>query len=86
MHDYRIFWKKSAVKDLKTLSKNIRSRIINIIDSLESDPRPSNCKKMKSLEHHYRIRSGNYRIIYSIFDNILVVEIIKIGHRKDIYK
>ncbi|OGU57242.1 MAG: hypothetical protein A2X64_10810 [Ignavibacteria bacterium GWF2_33_9] len=86
MSNYEIFWKKSAVKELKSLPKNVASKIISIIDKLQDEPRPSGVKKIEKLKHHFRLRMNEYRIIYSIEDNKLIIEIIRIGHRKDVYR
>ncbi len=83
---YKIEWKKSAVKELKKLDKKIIPRIINAVELLSESPIPNKCKKLIGSEHIYRIRIGDYRIIYSIENNLLLIEIIRIGHRKDIYK
>jgi len=82
---YKITWKKSALKELKTLEKKVIRNIIQQIESLKVDPRPKGCKKIKGFYLLYRIRKGNYRIIYSIKDDQLIIEIIRIGHRKNIY-
>lgn len=86
MSNYEIFWKKTAVKELKSLPKNISSRIISIVEKLKEEPRPEGVIKIEKLTHHYRLRISEYRIIYSIEDNKLIVEIVKIGHRKDVYR
>ncbi|MCX7086971.1 MAG: type II toxin-antitoxin system RelE/ParE family toxin [Methylococcales bacterium] len=83
---YSIELKKSAKKSLSVLPKHSALAIQILIDELSENPYPHDCKKLVGSEHTYRIRSGNYRVIYSIFDNQLIVQIIKIGHRKDIYK
>jgi len=82
---YSILWKKSAVKDLSKLEKLDQKMIFSAISSLEMKPRPFGCTKLTGLSNFYRIRIGDYRVIYQVKDNIITVEIIKIGHRKDIY-
>ncbi len=82
---YRIQILKSADKTLRNLPNKTRRKIALLINSLSQNPRPSSCKKLKNSEF-YRIRVGDYRILYTIEDDILVVLIIKIGHRKDIYR
>jgi mRNA interferase RelE/StbE len=86
MNNYQIFWKKSAIKDLKSLPGYIARKITEVVENLQTNPRPEGARKLELLTHHYRLRIGDYRIVYSVQDNILVIEIIKIGHRKDIYK
>jgi len=83
---YKIEWKNSAKKELKKLDRNVIPKIITAVESLASEPHPAGHKKLQGSEHTYRIRTGDYRIVYSIEDQILLIEIIKVGHRKDIYK
>ncbi len=64
----------------------IISRIINAVEILSENPVPTNCKKLIGSDHIYRIRVGDYRILYSIENDLLLIEIIRVGHRKDIYK
>lgn len=84
MPHYTLSIGKSAQKQLDKLSDDIANRLIEDIYKLADDPRPSGCKKLKGRDG-YRIRSGNYRIIYKIVDNLLLVNVIALGHRKDIY-
>lgn len=84
MPDYNVFLSKKAQKQLDSLSDNIAEPIIDAIGKLAKDPRPLGYKKLKGRDG-YRIRTGNYRIVYDIFDTELVVDIIALGHRKDIY-
>jgi len=85
MTKYNIFFKRSAVKDMDPIPKKDLRRIINRIESLEEDPRPPGCEKLVG-QDRYRIRQGNYRIVYSIQDQDLTVSIVKIGPRRDIYR
>ena len=85
MAEYKIYFKRSAVKDLDTIPKNDLQRIINRIDLLKENPRPTGCEKLCGQEC-YRVRQGNYRIVYSIQDDVLTVWIVKIGHRRNIYR
>lgn len=82
---YNVLVKKSAEKFLEKLSEPHYSAIKSAIISLSEEPRPFGYKKLVNQEV-YRIRVGNYRIIYDIFDDILTIEIVNIGHRKSIYK
>jgi mRNA interferase RelE/StbE len=83
---YRIEFKRSAAKALKKIPKRDRKRIRDKIDSLsDSLPDPS-ITKMKGDNPFHRIRVGDYRIIYEINDEILLILVLKIGHRKDIYR
>ncbi|MDR1405605.1 MAG: type II toxin-antitoxin system RelE/ParE family toxin [Prevotellaceae bacterium] len=82
---YKILIKKKAEKQLAALTLEIADRIALAIDALAINPRPANNKKLQGYTNVYRIRAGNYRIIYSVEDAILTIEVIKIGHRKDVY-
>lgn len=85
MANYKIFIKPSAAKELKHLPKKELKRITSKIQSLSEEPRPHGCEKL-SAQERYRLRQGNYRIAYSIEDDKLVVYVVKISHRKDVYK
>jgi len=85
MAKYKIEFKKSAVKELNELDSKVIKRIISKIKSLENNPRPEGSIKLTS-EERYRIRIGNYRILYEIIDDLLIIYIVKIAHRKDAYK
>lgn len=82
---YIINFNKHAIKELAKINEPFYSHIKQAIYNLADNPRPKGYKKLKGRDG-YRIRVGNYRIIYDIFDQILVVEIIALGHRKDIYE
>ncbi len=86
MERYNIYWKKSALKELTAIDKKFISLIITAIEELANNPFPKGVRKLFAAEKSFRIRIGDYRIIYSIDSNILVIEIIRIGHRKNIYK
>lgn len=84
---YRIVISKQALKDLTHLPLKVNLQISKSIEALASNPRPSGCKKLKGeKEYVWRIRVGNYRVLYNIDDRIEIVDIRKIGHRKDIYQ
>ena len=85
MEKYKLFFKKSVKKDLLTIPTKDLKRILKKIELLGYDPRPSGCEKLSGQEK-YRLRQGAYRIIYSIQDYELTVWVVKIGHRKDVYK
>ena len=86
MGSYRIEWKRSATKELKRLPRNVIRRVVVAVEQLAKEPRLSGAKKLVTAEHTYRLRIGDYRVIYSIFESALVVEIIRVKHRKDAYK
>jgi len=85
MKRYQVVLSRSAEKELSALPGRAISKIIPVLKSLEDDPRPPGCKKLKGFTNLWRVRIGNYRAIYSIEDVILLVDIRDIGHRKDIY-
>ena len=85
MAKYSIEFKKSATKELNSLPNKEIKKILNSINQLIENPRPINSKKLSASER-YRIRVGDYRILYEIKDQILIVYIIKIAHRKDVYR
>ena len=85
MANYKIYFRKSAAKELRKLPNPAIQKVIKRIEALAIDPRPVGCEKLTGQEF-YRIRQGNYRIVYSIQDDELTVWVIKISHRKDIYK
>jgi mRNA interferase RelE/StbE len=81
---YKVEVIPSAQKDLNNLEKKVFNKIKDKIDSLKSDPRPSNCLKL-TFEEGYRIRSGDYRILYRIDDKNKTLYIYRIKHRKESY-
>lgn len=85
MADYKIKIKKSAQKEIKQLSDKDLKRVVDKIALLAKDPRPEGCKKLSG-DEKYRIRVGNYRVLYSIEDQILVIYVVKVGHRRDVYR
>ncbi len=86
MDFYKIEWKQSAKKELRKLEKATISRIIRVVEDLSSDPHPTGCRKLQGSEHLYRVRVGNYRVVYSVENEVLLIEIIRVGHRKEIYR
>jgi len=85
MGRYKIVFRKSVLTDLRPIPNRDVKRILNTIDSLSEDPRPPGCEKLSGQER-FRVRQGNYRIVYEIRDDEIVVIIVKIGHRKNIYR
>lgn len=83
---YKIQISKSASKQIKKLSSELQKRIQNKIDNLAIEPRPDGVKKLKGRENGYRIRVGDYRILYDIFDDVLLISVVEVGHRSNIYK
>ena len=86
MEKYKVSIKRSAVKEIETIpQKKERQRIIRRIGQLAEDPRPPGSKKLSGNDK-YRVRQGSYRIVYSIEANELIVVVVKVGHRKDVYR
>ena len=85
MASYRLLIKPSAAKELEALPPKDRRRIVTRIQHLASEPRPAGTEKLSGQEK-YRIRRGPYRILYSVDDTQLTLVIVKIGHRRDVYR
>ena len=86
MAKYRVLIKPSAEKELLAVStKKDRQRIVRCIAALAEEPRPKGCRKLSGYER-YRLRKGNYRIIYEIREGELVVVVIRVGHRSNVYR
>lgn len=85
MAKYKLKFATSIKKDLRKIPNNDISKILKLINSLSDDPYPKNVKK---LSHHnkFRLRYRNYRILYKILNNELIIYVLKISHRKDVYK
>lgn len=82
---YKVLITRTAEKQLKKLPKKIQLKIAAVIFSLEIDPQPYGTKKLTGYDSCYRIRVGNYRIIYEIDGKQVIITVLKVGHRKDIY-
>lgn len=86
MARFEVFIKSSAVKEIEAIPrKKDRQRIVLSIRKLGEDPRPPGCQKLSGRDR-YRIRRGSYRVIYSVEDQKLAVYVVKVGHRKDVYR
>jgi mRNA interferase RelE/StbE len=85
MAEYKVYFKESVEKDLSAIPKKDLLKILGRIEALSKDPRPHGHEKLTG-QDRYRVRQGRYRIVYSIQDNELTVWVVKVGHRKDIYR
>lgn len=85
MASYRLSFKRSVAKDLRPIPKRDVARILKRVEALADNPRPAGCEKLSGQER-YRLRQGIYRIIYEILDQELIVTVVKIGHRREVYR
>ncbi len=85
MDAYRLLIKPSAVKELESIPQEDRRRLVRRIESLATDPRPPGCEKLSG-EDKYRVRQGNYRVIYLVNDDGREVIVFKVGHRREVYR
>jgi mRNA interferase RelE/StbE len=82
---YDVVFSRTALKELRKIAMNEQDILIQAAEALAENPRPDGCKKLKGNNGYYRIRVGDYRIIYDIQDDILYIEILHMKHRKDAY-
>ena len=85
MASYNIRIKRSAAKELEAIPLKDRKRIVTRIEGLQNEPRPSGCEKLSG-EEKYRLHQGDYRILYEIADRELIVTVVKVGNRRDVYR
>jgi len=83
---FRIEWKKSTRKDLSKLPASTVERIIETVEDLEENPFPYGTEKLSGSQHAYRIRLGDYRIVYEVVPELKLIEIQRVRHRKDVYR
>jgi len=83
---YSVRITKTAEKQIDGLSDALRRAVVGAIQALPLDPRPRGCRKLAGHSDVFRIRVGRYRILYEVYDDVLVVLILKVGHRKDVYR
>ncbi|MFP5212031.1 MAG: type II toxin-antitoxin system RelE family toxin [Acidobacteriota bacterium] len=86
MSPYTVEFSRPAQKQLSKLPETIRKKIYARIESLGDNPRPEGCKKLVGAEPLYRLREGDYRIIYQVEDQVLTILVIRIGHRREVYR
>jgi mRNA interferase RelE/StbE len=85
--NYRLLLKPSAAREIESVgSKMDRRRIVERIGRLATEPRPNGAEKLVGYDNRYRVRQGNYRIVYLIDDSRLEVTVFKVGHRRDVYR
>ena len=86
MPTYEVEINRSAVRDIAALPLNIRVRAIAAINALAANPRPHGVASMKGRPGEFRIRVGDYRVVYEIRDAVLVVTVVRVGHRREVYR
>ena len=86
MASYRVEWKNTALRELKQLDRQVLQRLVTAAEGIASDPRPVGARKLTGSDHTYRIRVGDYRIVYEISDDDGLVEIVRVRHRRDAYR
>jgi mRNA interferase RelE/StbE len=86
MASYQLEWRRSATKDLRRIPPADLARILSVAEGLAEEQFPAGCLKLEGSANTYRVRVGNYRILYEIIGSRLVIEIVKVGHRRDIYR
>lgn len=83
---YRVEFTTAAARHVKKLPHPARERLLSAIEKLGDNPRPSGCTKLVGEEIAWRLRVGDYRIVYDVFDDVLTVLIVRAGHRREIYR
>lgn len=86
MASYRLVWRRSAERELRKLPRDVIGRLIDLAGGLADNPFPQGAVKLAGAEHTWRVRSGDYRLIYSVAGTALIVEIVKLGHRREVYR
>jgi mRNA interferase RelE/StbE len=82
---YAVELKPSARKELESLPDNVLARVLSRIESLARDPRPARCKKLKGYKDQWRIRIGDWRVVYAVSDTARLVSVTRIAHRREVY-
>jgi mRNA interferase RelE/StbE len=83
---YTLQFKPAALRQLEKLSSDVQKRVALKIERLRGDPFPAGCKKMVALPDTWRIRAGDYRVVYQVHRGVLLVLVLTVGHRKDVYR
>ncbi len=86
MPEYAVSFRRSAEKDLRKLDRTVQRRVLRAIDGLAGDPRPDGCRKLVGSEDAFRIRVGDYRVIYTVDDVVRIVAIENVRHRREAYR
>jgi len=83
---YRVLVERGAEKDLSRLTSEVHARVITAIQVLATNPRPSGCRKLAGSKGDWRIRVGDYRVVYEIADQIRIVRVNRVRHRREVYR
>lgn len=83
---YTVIFTSAARRDVKRLPKGIQKEVIQAAESLATEPRPEGCEKLEGSSDIFRIRRGDYRILYQIADNILTITVVRARHRREVYR
>ena len=83
---YRIEWLPVARRQLRKCPQAVAERVFALVDALAQNPRPVGCRKLVGHDARFRVRSGDYRAIYEVRDTVLVVLVVTVGHRRDVYR
>jgi mRNA interferase RelE/StbE len=83
---FRVEWKTSAIRELRRLGRQDLSRLLSAVEALASAPYPVGVRKLQGGQHTYRIRVGDYRVIYEVYEKRLIIYIVRVRHRKDVYR
>ena len=83
---YKVELAREAEKFIRNQNKPLQAKLVAVLRKLAENPRPAKATKLKGLDELYRVRVGNYRIVYTIEDQKLLILIVRIAHRKDVYK
>lgn len=86
MANYKIVFRETVEKDWKPIPKKDIARIVMRIEQLAQDQRPADARRLVGEDNIYRLRQGNYRILYTVEDDIITITVISVGHRRDIYR
>jgi mRNA interferase RelE/StbE len=83
---YRIEWLPAARRQLRKLPRSAAERVFSLVGSLAENPRPTGCRKLSGHDARFRVRLGDYRAIYEVRDEVLVVIVVTVGHRREVYR
>jgi mRNA interferase RelE/StbE len=86
MAPYRLVWKESAAKELRKLPREPILRLLRLAEALAENPFPVGAKKLAGMQNAYRVRSGDYRLVYEVLGGELIVQVIRVGHRREVYR